>query len=66
MRGAGENWIRPKANWTACAYEIGQHGSLIFKTPGGDYHDEFTNNIEWLTGEWEIVTTEQVLSERKL
>jgi len=64
IQGAGENWIRPKANWTGCAYEIDKHGSLIFKTQGGD-HWEFVSSIELLTGKWEIVTPEQVLAERK-
>lgn len=63
IQGAGENWFRP-VGWVT-SFSI-QNGFLVKHQSWGDTVKLFTVPAPILTGEWEIVTPEQVLSERKL
>ena len=66
IQGAGENWFRP-VTWP----EIGgafenKNGVIIHHWKDGESYQWFPANDRWILCEWEIVTPEQVLSERKL
>ena len=65
IQGAGENWIRP-VSWSAQGrgFKI-KNRKLIYIDHTGYTESTFTSDVFYLLGEWEIVTHEQVLSERK-
>lgn len=60
---AGGNWIKPKGT-DGHAYQI-SFGYLIYRDSQGYQECRLTPCLEYLTGEWEIVTPEQVMAERK-
>lgn len=68
IQSAGENWFRP-VGMTEEALSFNGLGMLIVhqaKNSGFVSWIYNLNHKEELTGEWEIVTPEQVLAERKL
>ena len=61
---AGDNWFRPilfKNSGEAYQIICGN----VFITTKNVRTLEMQNRVEFLTGEWEIVTPEQVIGERK-
>lgn len=66
IQGAGENWFR-SIGWHGSAFYVHRPSGLIHKESkvDGDICKFPLFEFQAL-GEWEIVTPEQVLSERKL
>lgn len=64
IQGAGDNWFRPAFS-KGMAYEF-ELDHLVYTDGINFYHGGVQFLHSTLTGEWEIVTPEQVLAERKL
>lgn len=60
---AWDNWFRP-VEWMGSgdAYYEKVGGTYLTRIRYGSFH--MTSSIHYLTGEWEIVTPEQVIAER--
>lgn len=69
IQNCGENWFRPTSmRGEAEALSINGLGMLIIHQAtlsGFKAWPHSLNHLEEITGEWEIVTPEQVMKERK-
>lgn len=63
---AGDNWFRPiKSIGQGYAYAINKNGDDIFFMGGSRQTNQLCFRSKDITGEWEIVTPDQVIAERK-
>lgn len=60
---AGDNWFRPIGITHEAYFRRGPH--IYMSAEDGSVKPRMTFMVELLTGEWEIVTPEQVINERK-
>lgn len=66
IQQSGDNWFRP-VSWVGDSVFAGEafcrKGDAIWRMP--KHKIDMTCNAKFLLGEWEIVTPEQVIAERK-
>lgn len=67
IQNCGENWFRPvRLSGQGCAYSKGDtYIRFNDEDPCPDDNQFLTPALCDITGEWEIVTPEQVMNERK-
>lgn len=67
IQNCGENWFRPsnKTSWVGVAITIDGECTILAPDDIGEKVNFMISYIDDLLGEWEIVTPEQVMAERK-
>lgn len=64
IQNCGDNWFRP-VEWSGLGNAIKISGGVCYVLNREGQQSYMTPFINLITGEWEIVTPEQVMKERK-